>query len=175
MACGVECSFPTPSSRRLPPMRHRHGIGIPASGLLPPRRRRLRDNTRGDGVRGPGAGRACGHADPASAGWIPRRRRRRSGGLALSKAVLLSSPPRLGGPRFCHLLPHQHAVDATTVHFYPTGTLSTRSLRENTAYTGGAIDLRTDFLFRRSSSPSRVRRARRPTQGRVRPCSRTRP
>ena len=33
-------------------MRHRRGLGIPASGLLPPRRRRLRANTRGDGVWG---------------------------------------------------------------------------------------------------------------------------
>ena len=37
---------------------------------------------------------------------------------------------------WCALLPHQHAVDATTVRFYPTGTRSTRSLRENTDYTG---------------------------------------
>ena len=33
-----------------PPMRQRRGLGIPASGLLPPRRRRLRAKTRGDGV-----------------------------------------------------------------------------------------------------------------------------
>ena len=37
---------------------------------------------------------------------------------------------------WCPLLPHQHAVDATTARFYPTGTRSTRSLRENTDYTG---------------------------------------
>ena len=36
---------------RRPPMGPRRGPGIPASGLLPPRRRRLRANTRGDGVR----------------------------------------------------------------------------------------------------------------------------
>ncbi len=37
-------------------MRPRRGPGIPVSGLLPPRRRRLRANTRGDGVRGRGRG-----------------------------------------------------------------------------------------------------------------------
>mgnify|MGYP004260166633 CR=1 FL=1 len=46
----------TISHIKYPPMRPRRGPGIPASGLLPLRRRRLRANTRGDGVRGRGRG-----------------------------------------------------------------------------------------------------------------------
>ena len=60
-------------------MRQVPSRGIPASGLLPPYRRRLRASTRGDGVRW--RGRGGGHAAPAAAGWL--------GGLAPSKATLL--------------------------------------------------------------------------------------
>ena len=67
-------------------MRHRRGPEIPASGLLPPRRspRRLRANTRGDGVRGRGRG-GRSVTQPRGGPWL--------GGLALSKAILMLEGP----------------------------------------------------------------------------------
>ena len=60
------------------PMRPRRGPGIPASDLLLLAAFASELTPGATAYEGRGAGRACGHADPAAAGWL--------GSLALSKA-----------------------------------------------------------------------------------------